>query len=178
MNKTILIIAGVIFLGIVVAALAFTTFFKNPTIEVSTNTTSPFYTIKYAQVKYPNEVLTPGQIQTNDLNIICYHYYDQLLVEVPDDVVKKVYAKYMIDNPGYKQFEIDHFIPLALGGSNNIENLWPQPKTTPGYKEKDYVQLYLRDQVCNHGMNLTEARKQITGDWYSLFLKVHGKDGD
>jgi hypothetical protein len=75
-----------------------------------------------------------------------------------------------------KEYEIDHFIPLALGGSNNIKNLWPQPITYPGYKEKDYLQLYLRDQVCNHGMNLTDARMKITGDWYSLYLKIRESD--
>lgn len=176
MNKIILTIMGVIIIIVVVAALTFTTFFKSPEAPTSTNKTSPFYLTQYSNIVYPNKELTPGQIQTNDLNIICYHYYDQLLIQIPDDITQQVYQEYIIKNPGYKEFEIDHWIPLALGGSNNIQNLWPQPVTSPGYKEKDYVQLYLRDQVCNHNMSLTDARQQITGDWYSLFLKIKGGD--
>ena len=115
-------------------------------------------------------------IGTNDLNIICYEYYEKLLVKVPDETTKKVYEEYMIKTYAPKEYEIDHWIPLALGGTNNIENLWPQPIIYPGYKEKDYVQLYLRDQVCDHGMNLTDARMKITGDWYSLYLKIRETD--
>lgn len=145
-------------------------------IIVKTNFTSPLYTYKYANITYPDEILTPGEIGTNDLNVICYEYYEKLLVKVPDDITKKVYEEYMIKTYTPKEYEIDHFIPLALGGSNNIKNLWPQPITYPGYKEKDYLQLYLRDQVCNHGMNLTDARMKITGDWYSLYLKIRESD--
>lgn len=168
---------GIIGAIIIVIAFMFTSFFKT-SFPTSTNFTSPLYNYKYSNVTYPNEQLTVGEIATNDLNIICYHYYTKLLVPVPEETVKKVYEGYMITNPGYKEYEIDHWIPLALGGSNNLRNLWPQPVTYPGYKEKDWLQLYLRDQVCNGKMNLTEAREQITGDWYTIYLNIKTQDND
>ena len=98
MNKIILAVIGILVLGIVVAALAFTTFFKTPESNEPNPTigASPLYTQKYSKVIYPNELLTPGEIATNDLNIICYHYYDQLLVMVPEEITKQVYEEYMI----------------------------------------------------------------------------------
>lgn len=173
MNKIILTIGGVLVIIVITLMLMVTTFFKTPEVNKILNSTSPLYDTKYSNVKYPNEVLTPGQIQTNDLNLICYHYYDQLLVAVPNDVEKQVYQEYMIEGYSPGDYEVDHFYPIALGGSNNLPNLWPQPVTTPGYKEKDWLQLYLRDQVCNHNMPLDDARKIIIGDWFSYYKTVH-----
>jgi hypothetical protein len=177
MNKLILTLGGIIILMAIGIVFIYTSSLINKD-PISTNISSPLYTLKYSKVIYPNDQLTPGDIQTNDLNVICYEYYSKLLVMLPDDVTKQVYARYNITNPGYHEFEIDHWVPLALGGSNNIENLWPQPVTSPGYKEKDYVHLYLRDQVCNHGMNLEDARKAIIGDWYSLYQNIRGDAKD
>lgn len=33
-------------------------------------------------------------------------------------------------------FKIDHFIPLSIGGSNDVENLWPQHKTVYAYSDR------------------------------------------
>ena len=165
MNKIILTIIGAIILILVIATISLTTFFKTPNLFNSTNFTSPLYTYQYSNIIYPNPNLTPGQIQTNDMNVICYHYYDQLLISVPQDIVDQVYKEYNITSYGPGEYEIDHWIPLALGGSNELSNLWPQPINFPGYREKDYVQLYLHDEICNHNMSLIDARNIITGDW-------------
>jgi hypothetical protein len=36
---------------------------------------------------------------------------------------------YHIKNLPREDFKIDHFIPLCMGGSNDISNLWPQHKS-------------------------------------------------
>jgi hypothetical protein len=37
--------------------------------------------------------------------------------------------------------EVDHLIPLELGGSNEMKNLWPQPdKRQPECVEKDQLE--------------------------------------
>ncbi len=33
-------------------------------------------------------------------------------------------------------FKIDHFIPLSIGGSNDVENLWPQHKSVYAYTDR------------------------------------------
>jgi hypothetical protein len=66
--------------------------------------------------------------------------------------------------------EVDHFIPLELGGSNDITNLWPEPYSAPGAHEKDHVENYLHEQVCNGSMALGDAQQMIANDWYAVYV--------
>ena len=74
-----------------------------------------------------------------------------------------------------KDYEEDHFIPLELGG-NPIDprNLWPEPFETSrpdgGAHYKDKVENYLHAQVCAGSLTLEEAQKEITGDWYRVYM--------
>jgi hypothetical protein len=66
-----------------------------------------------------------------------------------------------------KDYVIDHFIPLELGGSNEISNLWPQ--SWPWYDQKDAVESYLYFEVCSGRMTLPEAQAEIVEDWRALY---------
>jgi len=48
-----------------------------------------------------------------------------------DRVIKTYDAKfgYNISHQNRQDFKIDHYIPLCMGGSNEIANLWPQHQT-------------------------------------------------
>jgi hypothetical protein len=75
-------------------------------------------------------------------------------------------------------FEVDHLIPLELGGDNTIENLWPEAADPrPGYHEKDRVENYLHDKVCAGEMSLPEAQRLIATDWLSVWVKIAGAQG-
>ena len=149
---------------------------ENPiNISMNYSQASPYYTIYHSNnetIVYPNLSMTYGEIGTDNLTDICLNYYSKLLVAIPDDTVSAVYKEYNITSHKIHEYEIDHFIPLALGGNNNISNLWPQPKSYPGYQEKDFVQLYLRNQVCAGNLSLEEARADITNDWFSIFSEL------
>lgn len=48
--------------------------------------------------------------------------------EAKDEVVR-IYDRRLgtrIEQMGRRDFKIDHFIPLCMGGSNELDNLWPQ----------------------------------------------------
>jgi len=67
--------------------------------------------------------------------------------------------------------ELDHIVPLVLGGSDHLENLWPQCGP-PGvvlnkryFKMKDKVEVYLARQVRAGKMSLAEAQSGIASDW-------------
>ena len=47
---------------------------------------------------------------------------------VSSGVKNRVYEAYGIPRKCRKEYTIDHFIPLAIGGSNEAENLWPEHK--------------------------------------------------
>jgi len=84
---------------------------------------------------------------------------------------RAVYAEYSIEDvPGAD--EVDHFIPLELGGGNALANLWPEPYSAPGAHQKDRVENYLHDQVCTGSMDLTDAQIAIATDWYVVYLSL------
>jgi hypothetical protein len=49
-------------------------------------------------------------------------------------------------------YEVDHLLPLEVGGSNDIKNRWPQPTeklgVPMGAHAKDRLENYLHRQVC------------------------------
>jgi hypothetical protein len=77
---------------------------------------------------------------------------------------KQVYAAYGLGFPQPRRaFQLDHLIPLELGGSNDVANLWPEPTATA--HKKDIVQNELRRRVCTEGgMSLAEAQRIVATD--------------
>jgi len=67
--------------------------------------------------------------------------------------------------------ELDHLIPLYLGGADTLDNIWPQcgPEGASGedlyFKKKDKVEVYLGDQVRAGKMSLAVAQKGIVKNW-------------
>src|SRR5260370_16590009 len=62
--------------------------------------------------------------------------------------------------------EVDHLIPLELGGSNADSNLWPEPYTPkPGAREKDVLETFLHFAACGGTLDLKKAHQQSTADW-------------
>ena len=64
-------------------------------------------------------------------------------------------------------YEVDHFIPLEIGGSNDLTNLWPEPATpTPGFHQKDQFENFEHGQVCDGAISVAEAQSRMASDWY------------
>ncbi|MDB5189942.1 MAG: hypothetical protein JWN49_268 [Parcubacteria group bacterium] len=127
-----------------------------------------------AATLYPDSVLTPGDVLTTDASIVCKSGYSSSVRNVPINEKRMVYAEYNIPYPQPTgSYEADHFISLELGGSNDIKNLWPEPAApNPGFHEKDVVENYLHNQVCKGLMPLAEAQREISTDWYAVYLRI------
>jgi hypothetical protein len=89
---------------------------------------------------------------------------------------QKTYAWYGLKKPknnsGQTQTcELDHIIPLVLGGSDHLENLWPQcgPSRVSlnrrFFKQKDLVEVFLSRQVKAGKIELAAAQRGIAEDW-------------
>ena len=72
--------------------------------------------------------------------------------------------------------EIDHIVPLRLGGSNNIANLFPEEYAfgnhAPGYRVKDRLDTRLHALVCAGRIPLRTAQQRIAADWESFYQEI------
>lgn len=75
-------------------------------------------------------------------------------------------------NSGENQVcELDHLVPLELGGADGLGNIWPEcgPDATilkdRYFKVKDRVENYLADEVRAGRMPLETAQRGIAEDW-------------
>lgn len=91
---------------------------------------------------------------------------------VKQSTKKRAYARYKI-KPCGGCYEIDHLISLELGGSNNVDNLWPQSYTTTPWNAhvKDALENRLHKLVCEGTVTLEDAQHEIATDWISAWYK-------
>ncbi len=126
----------------------------------------------------PDRECTPGDIFPNATReIVCVPGYTKTVRSVSTAMRRRGYASYGIPYPQERgTYEFDHLIPLALGGSNDMANLFPEsgnPK--PGFKEKDAVEMYLRQEVCDGKISLDFAQRQIAYDWTVVYDSLSEK---
>jgi len=123
----------------------------------------------------PDSQCTPGAIFPNaTVREICVPGYTKTVRNVPVALKHQVYADYGIHRRSPGEYEVDHLIPLGLGGSNDIANLFPEAADPrPGYHEKDRVDSYLHDAVCAGRMDLKAAQTTIANDWLSFYKRMN-----
>jgi hypothetical protein len=73
--------------------------------------------------------------------------------------------------------EIDHLIPLGIGGSSDRGNLWPQSYSAVPWnsKRKDELETQLRTEVCSGKIELLAAQHEIATDWIAAYQKRFGQ---
>ena len=124
---------------------------------------------------YPNPALTPGDVLPVTAAQVSVGGYASRVRNVPASEKREVYAEYKLAYPqATGAFECDHFIPLCLGGSNSIKNLWPEP--SPEFHWKDGLEVYLWREVRARRITLAAAQREMRTDWYSYWVKA-GKPG-
>ena len=76
--------------------------------------------------------------------------------------------------------ELDHLVPLELGGADDFGNIWPEcgPDNVAlrerYFKRKDRVENYLAAQVRSGRMSLDAAQRGIATDWTQYLKKAEG----
>ena len=119
----------------------------------------------------PNPNLTPGMADPAlTVVVLCAPGFSPKTIRnVPTARKKAIYRVYAIaSNQAPCPCEIDHLIPLGIGGSNGPRNLWPQPESTVPWnsKLKDQLEIQLRTEVCAGTTDLLAS--SATRDRYGL----------
>ena len=81
--------------------------------------------------------------------------------------------------PGpHPDYEVDHLIPLGIGGSDDDRNLWPEPRRsiepTWNAERKDELEFKLRDLVCSGALPVLGAQGAIAEDWTEAYRRWMG----
>lgn len=85
-----------------------------------------------------------------------------------EEVCREYAAK---DCPDPKKGEVDHLVPLELGGEDALDNLWWQD--APQYHFKDWqVEDKLKPLVCHGKMTLKQAQTCIRDNWVECARKI------
>ena len=124
----------------------------------------------------PDRACTPGAVDTavtegNLAATICRPGYSETvrppgrLTEPAKRAAMAAYGLHGSPRP----YELDHLVPLELGGSNDTRNLWPERNIggTGGYilNAKDAVEADLHQDVCDGRVSLTAAQEAIAYSW-------------
>jgi hypothetical protein len=123
----------------------------------------------------PNPRLTPGATLELTEKELCERHFESSERTIPIALKSQVVDRYAInlDAGGYN---VDHLIPVGLGGSNSVKNLWPQPLAGEwSYFKKNQLEARLRKIVCKGELDLKQAQQEIATDWVSAYKKYVGE---
>lgn len=125
----------------------------------------------------PDPRLTPGAILSTDPAEICVPGYSKRVRNVSRETKEMAYRLYGITSRQPGEYEVDHLISLELGGSNAIENLWPESFLTQPMNAhiKDELENTLHALVCSGKIPLPEAQKAIATNWIEAYATYVGQ---
>jgi hypothetical protein len=133
--------------------------------------------VRAAMVTMPNRVLTPGATVFLGSEEVC-RASNTKNRNVPTAIRRKVFEEYGIPSAQPHAYEVDYLITPALGGSDDIHNLWPESNSATVWNSlvKDALEDYLRDLVCAGQIDLATAQREIALNWIEAYKKYFHTD--
>ena len=140
----------------------------------SARTSRPLRTVVVA---IPRSNLTPGSVLLVSREEVCTVEHSNNRV-VPVSTQRKVLEEYGISSADARSYEVDYLITPALGGSEDIHNLWPQSydATLWNAHVKDAIEERLRSLVCAGSLDLETAQRELSQDWIAAYKKYFHTD--
>jgi len=125
--------------------------------------TGSFATAANFPVK-PNPEMTQGDYcNAQDPDFVDYRYEDKVPYcarNVSYWTKKEIYDHYNVPEKCRTEYTVDHFIPLFMGGSNHVANLWPEHKLVKATRQNLEMELYT--EMKNGRMTQAQALEIIT----------------
>jgi hypothetical protein len=125
----------------------------------------------------PINELTPGVVASVDKAEVCglvdKRSYSRRHRSERHDKYRFLLA-YGYDVRQSARFQLDHRVPLELGGADVAANLWPEPWTGQmNAHDKDRLEDWAHDAVCFEGsLPLRNAQAMFLGDWREAFDRI------
>jgi len=128
-------------------------------------------------VSIPDSRLTPGAALLASRQTVCAQANTKNKA-VPVALQREVFQEYGISGAEPQAYEVDYLVTPALGGADDIRNLWPHSYSATAWnaRVKDALEDRLREMVCDGRLDLTEAQREIAGDWIAAYKKYFHTD--
>ncbi|HTB10361.1 MAG TPA: hypothetical protein VK752_02250 [Bryobacteraceae bacterium] len=128
-------------------------------------------------VSTPDSSLTPGATLLASRPAVCAQENIKNKV-VPIALQRKVFEQYGIAGADPHAYEVDYLVTPALGGADDIHNLWPHSysHTVWNARVKDALEDRLREMVCDGSIDLAEAQREIATNWITAYKKYFHTD--
>lgn len=128
-------------------------------------------------VTVPDPALTPGAIVLISRGEVCQAAgaNDK---PVPVALRRRVFGEYGIKGPEPGAYEVDYLITPALGGADDIRNLWPESNKATAWNAqvKDALEDHLREMVCEGRLDLATAQREMATNWIGAYKKYFHTD--
>ena len=131
-----------------------------------------FASLTWAQAVIPDPTLTPGAVRTTDAADVCSHGTKGLR-HMNRERSDAIMVEYGLPAGRHEAFEIDHLIPLSIGGADDDANLWPEPRRMVESEwtaeRKDELEMRLHNLVCSGRLDIEVAQTAIRDDWTEAY---------
>jgi hypothetical protein len=138
---------------------------------------SPRHTASLIRFSIPEPSLTPGAVVIGNRDRLCTGQLSKNRA-VPTTLQRRVFEEYGIPDAAPQAYEVDYLITPALGGSDDIHNLWPQSYSSAVWnaQAKDRLEDRLHDMVCSGNLDLSIAQHDLASDWIGAYQKYFHTD--
>ena len=127
-----------------------------------------------AMAQRPSTYKTPGATARVKMEQLCAPDFAASVKPVSDWQRTQALERYGLRSEGFSG-ELDHLVPVALGGSNDPDNLWPfRASGTFTLEAKQALASKLQGLVCARKLSLKDAQDAFRKDW-TFAYQVHMK---
>lgn len=128
-----------------------------------------------AMAQRPSSYKTPGATAKVKTERLCAPTFAASLEPISNWQRTEALGRYGLRAEGFSG-ELDHLVPVSLGGSNDPDNLWPfRASGAFTLEAKQALAVKLHDMVCAGKLSLKDAQDAFRKDWtkaYSEHIKA------
>jgi hypothetical protein len=127
----------------------------------------------------PDPSITPGASRTVNIAEICNMGSTRSLRHWSRERDNFIMKEYGLPAGAHHQYEVDHLVPLEIGGSDDDKNLWPQPRRSIervwNAERKNELENKLHALICTGEIDPEIAQRAIADDWTEAYRKYTGR---
>jgi hypothetical protein len=127
------------------------------------------------QAGLPSSFLTPGDSRKVTKEQICAPGYLASIKPTSSSTKEEAFSRYGLRDGQSKTDVLDHLIPVELGGTDSVENLWPEPARGEwNATQKDALEQKLLTMVCDGTLTVKQAQTAIKKNWVQAYQQYVG----